>query len=350
MIKNLVISWSGLPQYAARLIKGFIDYSSLNVNIIGTRPKIPVRGMEEILNNKVFWVEENSQDITWAKLGISIPDVFIQSGWATPSFKKLAKEVKSNGGIIIGLSDNAQEYSFRQLIMSFHFRIFKANKFDGMIVPGISGINLMRFYGMPLDRLRPGLYGADKSLFRKGLPLATRPKEILFVGQLIPRKGLLPLCNAFIKFSKIYPDWSLRVCGNGVLRTRIPASSRIIVEDFIQPDGIANLLISTRFLILPSLRENWGLVVHEATCCGCALLLSINVGSAKDLARNTNSILFSNSRERTILKALIEAANWTTGQYDIAEKVSLEVSNDFGPEVFAKSLSELINSIVDKNE
>ena len=34
---------------------------------------------------------------------------------------------------------------------------------------------------------------------------------------------------------------------------------------------------NSKCLILPSLEENWGVVVHESSCCGCLLILSNKV-------------------------------------------------------------------------
>ena len=39
---------------------------------------------------------------------------------------------------------------------------------------------------------------------------------------------------------------------------------------------------NSKCLILPSLEENWGVVVHESSCCGCLLILSNKVGAREE--------------------------------------------------------------------
>jgi hypothetical protein len=46
---RLAISWNGLPQYAARLIRAAIERWGAPVDVIGSRPTVPVAGMEEAL-------------------------------------------------------------------------------------------------------------------------------------------------------------------------------------------------------------------------------------------------------------------------------------------------------------
>ena len=47
---QIVFSWHGLPQYAARLIRAAIDRLGRPCLVIGSRPTVPVEGMERILD------------------------------------------------------------------------------------------------------------------------------------------------------------------------------------------------------------------------------------------------------------------------------------------------------------
>ena len=49
----------------------------------------------EILNKKVYWVENKS--IKWRDLDLEIPEIFFQAGWYKKSFSSLGQEVKKNG-------------------------------------------------------------------------------------------------------------------------------------------------------------------------------------------------------------------------------------------------------------
>jgi glycosyltransferase involved in cell wall biosynthesis len=346
---KIAFSWNGLPQYAARLMKTTIDRLRENCTVIGSQPCLPVRGMEEVLGQAVHWVDA-SQPVSWSELGLEVPLIFVQSGWSYPAFCALGREVKASGGKVIGISDANWRGDLRQLALGpVGFRALHRKHFDAMIVPGRQGERLMRYFGMAADTIHTGLYGADPALFNGGPPLAERRKTLLYIGQFIERKNVLGLVEAFLKFSSTDPEWRLHLVGGGEQSGQIPQHARIIVEDFVQPEQLAERYRSARFFILPSLVEAWGLVVHEATLCGCGLVLSDAIGSGDDLATKTNAVRFTAGSEDDLVQALINAAGFDPVQLAGAEKKSRELARQFGPERFAKEVVGLVEQIRDED-
>ena len=341
----IAISWYGLSQYAARLIRAFSDQVQEEVLVLGVRPQVPVRGMEAVLGHPIIWIEEMADITSWQELGLTVPEIFVQSGWACHSFNVLGKEVKRHGGRVIGLCDNNWRGDLRQLLGGVFFRFRYRRSFDAILVPGRSSSKMMRFYGMPKHRVSSGLYGADPKLFAAGPALEARPKQFLFVGQFVARKGVDVLRKAFIRVHQEHPEWRLRLCGNGPLLKHFCDIPGMSVDAFVQPENLSEIYHEARFLVLPSLQENWGLVVHEATLCGCALLLSKAVGSGQDLATASNAILFSAGNEEALYRAMTEAITWTDEQYQEAAHVSLKKADQFGPQRFAVSLRTLIEEV-----
>jgi glycosyltransferase involved in cell wall biosynthesis len=339
----IAVSWHGLPQYAARLLRVFCDQAHEEVAVVGTRPQVPVRGIEEALGRPIKWIEEANSSLIWSDIGMPIPDVYVQSGWGCRPFVSLGKEVKKSGGKVIGLCDNNYRGDFRQYVGAVYFRLAYRRVFDVMFVPGQSAKRLITFYGMPSTNVTCGMYGADSALFWQGPPLGTRPKEFLFVGQFVERKGVDILCRAFSRIHENHPDWSLRLCGSGPLREQFIGLPGVTVEGFVQPEQLSEVYHRARFLVLPSLQENWGLVVHEAALCGCALLLSHAVGSAQDLGSSENAILYKAGSESALYRAMTDAIEWDDARYQEAQHVSCERSMKFGPNRFASSLNDLIS-------
>jgi glycosyltransferase involved in cell wall biosynthesis len=342
---RIAFSWNGLPQFAARLIRGALDRVGENSIVVGSRPSVPVLGMEEALNRPVHWLEA-SQATNWQVLGCEVPDIFVQSGWAYPAFSSLGREVKQRGGYVIGLSDANWRGDFRQLVLgALAFRALHRRHFDAMIVPGRQGQRLMRWFGMPAHLVRSGMLGADPTLFGGGDPLPLRPRTFLFAGQFIARKDVIGLANAFIRFSRARPEWTLHLCGGGEQRKLIPRHARIIVEDFVQPALLAEHFRHAQFFVLPSLFEAWGQVVHEASLSGCALVLSDCIGSADDLATERNGIRFQAGNEDDLVRALHEAADFDDARLLEAGMESLRLARDFGPDRFGREVADLIDRL-----
>jgi len=341
----IAISWHGLPQYAARMIKVFCDQSKEEIQVIGTRPLVPIRGMEEALARPILWIDETRERMSWADLGLKVPDVFVQAGWTFRPFVSLGRAVKTNGGKVIGLCDNCYRGDLRQYGGAVLFRLLYRASFDAMLVPGQSAKRLMTFYGMPANRIACGMYGADPNLFKLGPSLVSRPKTVLFVGQFIKRKGVDTLCRAFARLHKKYPEWRLHLCGDGPLREQFVGLPGITVDGFVQPQKLSEIYHQARFFVFPSLQENWGLVVHEAALSGCALLMSDVVGSAHDFASSSNSILFQSGSEDALYKALSEAIAWDNSHYEAAQNESYKRAAQFGPAQFSLSLEGLIQEV-----
>jgi glycosyltransferase involved in cell wall biosynthesis len=207
----------------------------------------------------------------------------------------------------------------------------------------------MHWFGMPAHRVRRGMYGADPALFGSTGALALRPKSFLFVGQFIERKNVLGLARAFDRFSKMRSDWTLHLCGSGVQRDRIPRNERIVVEDFVQPEQLAERFGRARFLVLPSFVEAWGVVVHEAALSGCGLILSDRIGSADDLATVRNSVRFRATSEDDLVGALEEAADFDESRLTAAEAESRRLAAQFGPARFGREVASLIRSLSEGN-
>lgn len=335
---NIVFSWNGMPQYAARLISAAIKGLNQPCAVIGSRPEVPVRGVEEALGQEVHWVDARSRT-SWAALGLAVPQVYFQSGWAYPAFNALGDEVRAAGGKVCLLMDNNWRGSFRQMLGAIWFRLCQRHKFAAVLVPGKSGRRLARWYGMPEGAIFEGMYGADPQLFFNGLPLADRPKRIIFVGQYIERKGCVPLARAFASIAHRLPGWELCMYGSGPLQSTIPAHPQIKVHGFVQPEKLGELYRESRIFALPSVTEAWGLVVHEAALSGCQLLLSDAIGSAPDFATPLNARTFLTGNEKALSEALLALAS--EADLTAAQKCSLTMAKSHGPHVFTNQIKTI---------
>lgn len=343
---SIAFAWSGLPDYAARCIRAVVDHARNPVTVIATTPNVPIEGMENSLGQVVNWIDGTQGKTSWAALGAVPPKVLFVSGYTLPAFNALANEVKRTGGKVVLMSDNNWTGSVRQkFVEPLRHRIFFRHQFDAVFLPGVSGAHLARSWGYPTDTIFTGLYGADPALFHGGLQLSQREKSFLFVGQFIERKNVLGLAEAFIQVEKLLPNWTLNLCGSGPLAERIPTHPRIEVSGFVQPPQLAEKIRQHRCLVLPSLEEHWGLVVHEAALSGCALALTETVGAANDLASPQNAILFPAGDTDAIASALLAIAGWDDATWQAAEAESRRRAKCFGPECFKDSVTSLVTKL-----
>ncbi len=123
-----------------------------------------------------------------------------------------------------------------------------------------------------------------------------RPVRFLFSGQMIARKGVDVLLDAFITLSHRYADSQsaprLTLLGDGPQRqpyqSRVPAAlrDRIVFKGFVQPSALPDAFAQADVFVLPSRHDGWGLVINEAIAAGMPVITTDCAGAAADLVED----------------------------------------------------------------
>jgi len=127
-----------------------------------------------------------------------------------------------------------------------------------------------------------------REMLRERLGVAGR-SVILFVGRLLPEKGLETLFDAYGAASREIDEPALVVAGEGPLRGALEKRAadedlpRVKFLGFVQPEELSAVYAAADVFVLPSLVEPWGVVVNEAMAAGLPVILSERVGAAADL-------------------------------------------------------------------
>jgi phosphatidylinositol alpha-mannosyltransferase len=170
-----------------------------------------------------------------------------------------------------------------------------------------------------IDRFFPGDYkvipnGVDVDRFRKAVPLARwqdGTRNVLFVGRLEPRKGLLELLKAFRILRKTGCDCRLLVVGSGPQERearRYVLTRRLGGVEFlgrVSDDAKAQLYKSADVYVSPATgRESFGIVLLEAMAAGTAIVCS-DIHGYKGVVRRGREGLLVPPRQPKALAAAI---------------------------------------------
>jgi glycosyltransferase involved in cell wall biosynthesis len=114
-------------------------------------------------------------------------------------------------------------------------------------------------------------------------------KNFLYVGRLTKVKNLELLIRIFNKLD----GYRLTIIGEGEDKKLLKdiAKKNIVFEGAIQNKFLHKYYLSNDVLILPSLKETWGLVVEEALFFGMPVIVSKNCGSSELIKNNVNGFL-----------------------------------------------------------
>ena len=336
--KKLAIAWAGLPHYAARLLRPVA--AEHEVSVLGTPgPQSPTQIVGD-LGQGVTWVGGSARP-SWRDLGLSVPEYFFVSGWSDRRFNTLAQEARQAGASVVLMADNSRNYSFRQRSGSLAFRVWWRDRFDFAFVPGAAARELLQYYGMSSSRISIGLYGADSGVFTPGPPLESRERDFIFVGQFIARKGLSELIESVTSLRREGATFSIAALGAGKMEADLRRAG-ISVLPFGDASFVAEQLRKSRFLVLPSREDHWGVVVHEAVCSGCALALSEGVGAARDVLSVENGFIYHSYDVTALTAALSAALRLSPKRLAGFGESSLKVAGRFGPKRFVEAVNDIV--------
>lgn len=131
----------------------------------------------------------------------------------------------------------------------------------------------------------------------------------LFVGQIVKRKGVIELVEAWKLHIVKHPDDNLLIIGKGVLYDELLQKSAgydsIHVLGAISYDNIHRYYALCDVFFMPTLEDNWCLVLPEAMSCGKPVACSIYNGGTCELIKDgVNGYSFDPHKSDDIIEKL----------------------------------------------
>ncbi len=183
---------------------------------------------------------------------------------------------------------------------------------------------------------------------KERLGISKQGLTFLFVGQLVERKGIKELLAVWNNHIKKYPNDHLVVIGTGVLKEHLikkyNSEKGIHIMGGISYDKLPLYYALSNVFIMPTLEDNWCLVLPEAMACGLPVACSIyNGGTAELIKDGVNGYSFDPLNKKSILDTL-EAFH----QHDLQTmgKHSIEIESNFTPDKAAQRIFDACKSVI----
>jgi glycosyltransferase involved in cell wall biosynthesis len=160
--------------------------------------------------------------------------------------------------------------------------------------------------------------GPNPPLERTGFVVPRKPRY-LFVGRFIERKGIDVLLGAFRGLDR----GELWLAGDGPLRSFVEGEAkgdpRIRVLGYADDESLPELYREADVLVVPSLFEAWGLVVHEGLAYGLPVITTDQVAAADDLVTpGVNGYVVPAGSHEALASAMRSVAEWRPSQWQHA--------------------------------
>ena len=173
-------------------------------------------------------------------------------------------------------------------------RNFLLSNADGVFVNGKSGFRYIRSFGFPEERIAILNQPVDLSLFTKLTTerAAGDAYRLIYVGQMIARKGLDLFQSALIDYAVSHSDRRIEMLwvGDGDLREKLQSvrGPENLDQHFLGSvpyNEVPALYLKAGIMVLPTLMDEWGLVVNEAMAAGLPVLGSIYSQAVEEMVK-----------------------------------------------------------------
>ncbi|HEY3453480.1 MAG TPA: glycosyltransferase family 4 protein [Bryobacteraceae bacterium] len=203
-------------------------------------------------------------------------------------------------------------------------RAVLARQADAFLAVGASGMRYVRGLGVAPGRVFPLFYTTDVKRFAGSDASRTpeRVRRILYAGQLIERKGLVPFLAALSEWAAAHPERNVEftIAGGGPLRTALEtfvAQENLTLHfaGSLPYDELPKLYSKADVFVLPTLADTWGVVVNEALAAGLPVLGSVRAQAVEELVIDgVNGWTFDPDRPSEMYAAIDRAMQTTSEQ------------------------------------
>ncbi len=183
-------------------------------------------------------------------------------------------------------------------------------------------------------------------------PRPRTPPTILFCGQMIARKGVDLLLNAFAQLLQAGLEARLLLVGREAdlpqMLANLPPDvvNQIDYVGFQAPDALPQFFHQGDIFVLPSRYDGWGVVVNQALGAGLPLICSDSVGAAADLIKpGQNGTIFPAGDGEALYKALRHYVESPEALRQASQQ-SAQLAQDWVPQVGAQRWYEVITKVL----
>jgi len=273
-------------------------------------------------------------------LGRQLPDV-VHAHWIIPQGLIMASLSAMGLRVppVLLTSHGADLFTLKQPPLLWLKR-FACRRAEALTVVSRAMLAEVEVLGVAPDRVQVRSMGVDLSeRFTPCSSVARSDTEILFVGRLVEKKGVIHLVRAMPKILEVRPRARLSIAGFGPDESRLKSavqdlglSSHVVFLGAVAQHALPSLYRRAAVFVAPFVQaesgdqEGLGLVVPEAVGCGCPVVVSdipaardfgldtVQPGSSEALAARIISILSSPEQARAsaeeIRRQFVERFDW----------------------------------------
>lgn len=295
------------------------------------------------MENRYVWECEVDAKELLSRLERFRPDAILCVNWHNRGYRKVLRHFRGRA-VRIFASDRPWVGNARQWLGVAGSRAYLHSLSEAMFVPGERQARFAQRMGFRQGSILRGSLSCDHERFsaihRARAMEVAEPRSFVYVGRFAPEKGLDVLVRAYGSYRSMCTEaWPLKCYGAGSLGGLLDGIDGIEAKGFCQPDDLPNEFIEANCLLLPSLRDAWGLVVHEAAAAGMAVIVSDAVGASVHLVQDGyNGYVVETGDASELARAMLRYTSLSRNERSEMGENSHRMSLQFTPTRWAHTL------------
>ena len=235
----------------------------------------------------------------------------------------------------------------------------------GFVVPGLSAREYLLAKKILEERIFVASNAVDNDLFGSLAVVARRDADanrrnlglpdryVLFVGRLVPEKGIFDLLRAYAGLEDhVRRRLGLVFVGDGHAKRELQnRASEISIGEirfagFAHREQLPSYYALAEVLVLPTYTDPWGLVVNEAMACGLPVIVSQVAGCVRDLVREGwNGLLVPPRNTASLSSAIRDLAAQPELRASMGVRAASHIAN-FSPQRWSASIAAAIQKTI----
>ncbi len=326
MPKKILLLWSPLADYSVACLRQLAQKPDLELYLVyqAAEALAPYEDLDVSFCRRNFvQTADNGEEIAQFCYQLR-PDTIIMASWNHALYMRISRKCRQQGTYVVSVFDRQWLSTPKQWLGVFTSAIYLKPCIDNFFVSGDRQAAFARRLGYPNPYMGYNCANTDRF---EGLP-ASPDKNFIFVGRLVAYKGVQALLHAYAAYRATTAEpWGLLICGKGELESYCASQPGVRLLGFAQPQQLPAYLAQATCLVLPSSFEPWGLVVHEATAAGLAVIASHQVGATTYYVRDGQNGYVVNPDEASLLRAMRLVATATDEQLAAMRATSQQLAS-----------------------
>ena len=315
---------------------------------------VPFRRLTLLVGNSVV----DPRPLLCSTLDAAAPDVVFTSGWGSAADLAALQWAGRQRVPVIVMSDSNADDAPRRAPVEWVKQRLLAHV-AGAFVAGTRSFEYATQLGIPSHMIRIGYDVVDNAHF------AARPdgarKGFIVSARFIQVKNLPFIMRAYAAYRDLHRiasaderPWTLNLVGDGALRNELEElalgfRSDVVFRGFLQYEDLPSAYAGAGTLLLPSVKDTWGLVVNEGMAAGLPVLVSQRCGCVPDLLEEgVNGYALDPADQAAWAKRMLFLALMPSESRVAMGAASQRIVARFSPETHAEAAVDLAGNALSR--